>query len=75
MQFTRRRFLTTAAGASALSVVRPALAAKSPVVPRSAAIDPQTLALEQAAAKPVLQLKGLSGPVVIESIKLLPEKK
>ena len=71
MQFTRRRFLTTAAGASALSVVRPALAAKSPVVPRSAAIDPQTLALEQAAAKPVLQLKGLSGPVVIESIELL----
>ena len=71
MQFTRRRFLTTAAGASALSVVRPALAAKSPVVPRSAAIDPQTLALEQAAAKPVLQLKGLSGPVGIESIELL----
>jgi L-alanine-DL-glutamate epimerase-like enolase superfamily enzyme len=71
MRFTRRRFLTAAAGAGALSAVRPALAAQSSVPPYLSSLDPQGLAIQEAAAKPVLQLKGLNAPVIIESIELL----
>jgi L-alanine-DL-glutamate epimerase-like enolase superfamily enzyme len=62
MKSTRRRFLTRAAGVGALSIVAPTLAAET---------GPTDLVLEQAAAKPVLQLKGLKDPVVIESMELL----
>jgi L-alanine-DL-glutamate epimerase-like enolase superfamily enzyme len=71
MKFTRRSFLTTAASASALSAIRPALAAESSVARSPLTADAQCLALEAAAAKPVLQLKGLKAPVVVESIELL----
>lgn len=59
MKFTRRGFL--AAGIAGLSA--PAVLAQ-----KSEVDDP---ALEQAAAKPVLNLTGLSSPVIIESIELL----
>jgi len=71
MKFTRRRFLATAASAGALSAMRPDLAAQPSLAPRPSPPDPRGLALEKAAAKPVLQLKGLRAPVVIESIELL----
>jgi L-alanine-DL-glutamate epimerase-like enolase superfamily enzyme len=71
MKFTRRRFLATAAGAGALSAVRPAYGAQPPVAPLPSTLDAQGLALEQAAAKPVLRLKGLNAPVIIESIERL----
>ena len=71
MKFTRRSFLSAAAGASALSAMPPGLAAK-PLPARSpSTLDAQGLALEEAAAKPVLRLKGLTAPVIIESIELL----
>jgi L-alanine-DL-glutamate epimerase-like enolase superfamily enzyme len=68
MNLTRRRFLTRAAGAGALGLVPPALA-HSPPKPAPASVSDS--ALEQAAAKPVLQLKGLKEPVIIDSIQLL----
>ncbi len=71
MKLTRRRFLTSAAGAGALSAVRPTLAAQPSLAPRPSPLDPQSLALQEGAAKPVLRLKGLNGPVIIESIELL----
>src|SRR5881296_684186 len=64
MKITRRRFLTTTAGASALSIL-PARAASTK------ATDVQTKRLEEAAAKPVLNLNGFKGPIIIESIQLL----
>jgi L-alanine-DL-glutamate epimerase-like enolase superfamily enzyme len=68
MKHSRRNFLTLTAGAGALSLVPPALAGKAPLESRS---SPSDSTLEQAAAKPVLQLKGLKDPVIIESIELL----
>jgi L-alanine-DL-glutamate epimerase-like enolase superfamily enzyme len=62
MKFTRRSFLAVTAGASALSLVRPALGSGAEVTEE---------ALENAAAKPVLVLNGLKSPVIIESIELL----
>ena len=73
MKQTRRKFLTLTAGTGALSLVHPALAAapeqkKKPVTADDAA-------LEQSAARPVLQLKGVKDPVIIESIELLRKGK
>jgi L-alanine-DL-glutamate epimerase-like enolase superfamily enzyme len=64
MSFSRRRFLGQAAGLSALAVADPIslLAQEYP----GASAD-----LIQAASKPVLDLKGLNDPVIIESIDLL----
>src|SRR5262249_23718686 len=61
---TRRTFFKVAASASALSFLpsRAALAKDT---------HPTDQALENAAAKPVLDLKGLNSPVIIESIQLL----
>jgi L-alanine-DL-glutamate epimerase-like enolase superfamily enzyme len=62
MKLTRRKFLGTAAGATALSFVgrRSGLAS-----------DPGEDALEAAATRPVLDLSGLNEPVIIDSIELL----
>ena len=64
MKISRRNFLAVGAGAGALSSlpVRSAFA-------RSA--DATDKILEQAAARPVLDLKGFASPVIIESIELL----
>src|SRR5215469_9391536 len=62
MKQTRREFLTVTAGASALSLVRPALGATT---------DISDSLLEQAASRPVFQPKALKEPVTIESIELL----
>ena len=67
MKLNRRKFLTRTAGAGALSLVPPALAAS----PKATAATVADSALEQAAAEPVLQLKGLNEPVIIDSIQLL----
>jgi L-alanine-DL-glutamate epimerase-like enolase superfamily enzyme len=71
MRLTRRNFLTSAAGAGALSAVPPSFAAAPSAPPRLSTLDSQGIALEEAAAKPVLQLKALNSPVIIESIELL----
>lgn len=62
MNFTRRSFLRLTMGAGAVSLIPSAFAG-------SAEVTDETL--EQAAAKPVLRLKGLKAPVIIESIELL----
>lgn len=64
MKFTRRSFFTMAASASALPLVssRRTLGQNTDVTDE---------ALERAAAKPILDLKGLNSPVIIESIQLL----
>lgn len=66
MKLTRRNFVSLAAGASALSVLPCALG-------RDAEVSDDALA--QAAARPVLRLKGLEEPVIIESIELLRKGK
>jgi len=66
MKTNRRNFLTLTAGASALSLVRPAFGS-------SVAVTDE--ALEKAAAQPVLRLKGLKDPVIIESVELLRKGK
>lgn len=69
MKSTRREFLKTAATAGAAAATTPLLA-QPPTV--AAGFRPVTdAALEKAAARPVLQLKGLTSPVIIESIELL----
>src|SRR5215469_4041534 len=62
MKQTRREFLTVTAGASALSLVRPALGATT---------DISDSLLEQAAARPVFQPKPLKEPLIIETVELL----
>ena len=64
MKISRRNFLAVGAGAGALSTlpVRSAFA-------RSA--DATDKILEQAAARPVLDLQGFTSPVIIESVELL----
>ena len=64
MKLTRRGFVTAAAAAGAFPFVgaRPALG-------QSAAVTDE--ALEQIAAKPILDLKDLKAPVILESIELL----
>ena len=69
MKFSRRRFLATTAGASALSLVPGSPAAQNS--PKSRGSHPKDSLLEQAAAKPVLRLNGLKDRVIIESIDLL----
>lgn len=76
MKLTRRDFLGTAAvagaGAAAYSVL--AQQVDSPSGPRPSALDSRPVpgeALEKAAARPVLDLKGFKDPVIIESIELL----
>ncbi len=64
MKLTRRHFLGLATSTSALSAI-------SPIASRAAGDEVTDDALESAAAKPVLDLKGLTSPVVIESIQLL----
>jgi L-alanine-DL-glutamate epimerase-like enolase superfamily enzyme len=68
MKLTRRGFL--AAGASTGIVVTASVRSRAAGV----ALNPPPVtdeALEQAAARPVLDLKGLNAPVIIESIQLL----
>ena len=64
MKTTRRKFLTLAGSASALSMLpaRPA---------RGEQAEATDEAWEKLAAKPVLDLKGLKGPILIETIQLL----
>lgn len=62
MRFPRRNFLGMAAGASAFSIVRAADGSTAP---------PSDAELNQAAAKPVLQLERLDAPVIIDSIDVL----
>src|SRR5438105_8795751 len=62
MRVTRRNFLTTTAGAGALTLLGPR---------RATGAVTSDKGLEDAAAKSVLQLKGLKDPIVIESIELL----
>ena len=66
MQISRRNFLATTAGASALAVLKPASATAASITDE---------ALEAAAAKPVLVLKGIKAPVLIDSIELLRKGK
>src|SRR5712664_2375032 len=68
MKTTRRNFLGAAAAVSAFSILpaRPALANDKKVS------DEQ---LAAAAARPVLDLKGVTSPVIIESIELLRKGK
>jgi L-alanine-DL-glutamate epimerase-like enolase superfamily enzyme len=70
MKTNRRKFLGVAAGATALSLARSA----SGNAPKSTAeVSPE--ALDQAAAKPVLQTSAFKDPVIIESIELLRKGK
>jgi L-alanine-DL-glutamate epimerase-like enolase superfamily enzyme len=62
MKFTRRDFLRMSASAGALSLIPSALAASTEVTDEN---------LKQAVTKPILRLKGLKDPVVIESVELL----
>ncbi len=66
MKTTRRRFLATVASASALPLLArqndPALNTQH------STLDAR---LEQAAAKPVLDLQSLKGPIIIQSVQLL----
>lgn len=64
MKTTRRKFFRVAASASALSFLP-----SSSTSTQAAEVTDD--ALEKAAAKPVLDLKGLNQPVIIESIELL----
>ena len=64
MRTNRRRFLELAAGAGALSF---ATGAESAAAPRRVTVE----ALDKAAAAPVLNLRRLNSPVIIESIDLL----
>ncbi len=69
MQFDRRRFLKYAAGAGALSLA-PGMPSTGMQSARAAA-GPSIEALDKAARAPVLKLKRLTRPVVIESVELL----
>lgn len=69
MKATRREFLKTAAVAGASAAAVPLFAQPATI---AGGFRPVTDAmLEQAAARPVLQLKGLTSPVIIESVELL----
>ncbi len=64
MSFTRRDFIGRTAGLGAL-------AATSPATLLGQAPQDVSQALDQAAARPVLELAGLNDPVIIESVDLL----
>jgi L-alanine-DL-glutamate epimerase-like enolase superfamily enzyme len=66
MKLTRRSFLATTAGASALAAVHPTFGAPGRVSDE---------ALEKAASQPVFTPKDLKDPVIIESIELLRKGK
>jgi L-alanine-DL-glutamate epimerase-like enolase superfamily enzyme len=66
MKSNRRKFLGLAAGATALGAVHPAFAAESNVTDE---------ALEKAGSRPVLDVKALKEPIIIESIELLRKGK
>lgn len=73
MQLNRRTFLATSATAAIAASVKPQ-SATAAINPQPSTLRPPPVsddALEQAAARPVLDLKGLSAPVIIESIQLL----
>jgi L-alanine-DL-glutamate epimerase-like enolase superfamily enzyme len=69
MKTSRRSFLGTAAAAGLGAAAAPLLAQPPATAPGFRSVTDDVL--EQAAAKPVLQLKGLTSPVIIESIELL----
>ncbi len=73
MKFTRRQFLHTTAVAGAGAAASPLLA--QPAISPSGLRPVADEVLERAAAEPVLQIKGLKNPVVIESIELLRKGK
>ncbi|MEX2138555.1 MAG: mandelate racemase/muconate lactonizing enzyme family protein [Pirellulales bacterium] len=62
MKIDRRNFLSAAAGASALAAVQPASGYGAEVTQET---------LEEAAAKPVLDVQHLKDPIIIQSIELL----
>src|SRR5262245_16169310 len=64
MKLTRRNFFTTAASALPLLSTHSAFG-------QTKSTDVTDEALEEAAAKPVLNLQGLKDPIIIESIQLL----
>ena len=66
MPITRRAFLSGTAGAGALSLVKPVMAAPNLVADKE---------LVEAASRPVFSPKGLKEPVIIESIELLRKGK
>lgn len=65
MKFSRRNFLAASASVGAFSLV-PAAFARTEV---------SSEALDKAAGNPVLQLKGINSPVIIDSIELLQKGK
>ena len=72
MKFTRRNFLRTTAVAGVGAAASPLFAPPA----HSSGTRPVTdEILERAAAQPVLQLKGLKEPVIIESVELLRKGK
>ena len=66
MEFSRRHFLGTAAGAAGVSIAVGGTRGEA-ADRRRATIE----ALDRAAAKPALCLDGLDSPLIIESIDLL----
>ena len=73
MKFNRRSFLRTAAVAGVGAAASPLLA--QPANSSSGSRPVTDEMLERAAAQPVLQLKGLKDPVIIESVELLHKGK
>jgi L-alanine-DL-glutamate epimerase-like enolase superfamily enzyme len=77
MKLTRRKFLAAGATASAALVTTvKSEAADAANIPHPSGADSPSAtdeALEKAAAQPVLVLKGLRDPVIIESIQLLKQ--
>jgi len=69
IKLTRRGFLAGAVGTAGFSIV--ALARAASAAASKARPDVSDVALEAAASKPVLQLKNVKDPVIIESIELL----
>src|SRR5882762_11875351 len=66
MKFSRRNFLAASASVGAFSLVPSSIARDKHVTNEE---------LEKAAGTPVLQLKGISSPVNVESIELLRKGK
>jgi L-alanine-DL-glutamate epimerase-like enolase superfamily enzyme len=73
MKFTRRNFLRATAVAGVGAAAAPLLGQSTNAPAGSRPVTDEIL--EHAAAQPVLQLKGLKDPVIIESIELLRKGK
>ena len=73
MKFTRRNFLRATAVAGVGAAAAPLLAQPTNSPSGSRPVTDEVL--ERAAAEPVLQLKGLNAPVIIESVELLRKGK